>query len=567
MKREASIIFGLIAITLVAFGGLGHCGFVNFDDPTYVFLNPHVTGGLSMTNVAWAWKTFYQGNYLPLTWLSLMLDATLFGIGPYGFHWTNIAFHAANAVLLFLVFRQATSSIWRSALVAAIFAVHPLRVESVAWIVERKDVLTGFFCLLAVLAYLRFARSLRWAWYVITLLFFAATLLAKQTLCTLPFLLLLLDYWPLGRWVRGPAAISSVPSPRRSLLQLILEKLPLLGMSVAILIVTIKAQASSNSISGLEKVPFGWRLANAPVSYARYLGKMVWFSNLAILYPRHPWSVLQVAGSCTLLVTITAVCLWKLRLWPWLTIGWLWFLGVLAPMIGLVQFGPQAMADRFTYFSGIGVLVMVAWSIPAAVARKPVLVVAAVGTSLSILMVFTMAQTRYWHDSVALFAHDIAVAGSNPVAETNIGVALTERGKLPEAIGHLQAAVSLNPGKANAQCDLATALAKNHQIKEALPHSIAAVRCSPKEAYYRLQLAFLLVQSKRYEEAAGQCRKAIELDPESAEAHQRLGLALCEMGKTPEGVDQLRLALSIMPHMREAQVDLERFQDGDRRPH
>jgi len=161
MKREASIIFGLIAITLVAFGGLGHCGFVNFDDPTYVFLNPHVTGGLSMTNVAWAWKTFYQGNYLPLTWLSLMLDATLFGIGPYGFHWTNIAFHAANAVLLFLVFRQATSSIWRSALVAAIFAVHPLRVESVAWIVERKDVLTGFFCLLAVLAYLRFARSLR----------------------------------------------------------------------------------------------------------------------------------------------------------------------------------------------------------------------------------------------------------------------------------------------------------------------------------------------------------------------------------------------------------------------
>jgi hypothetical protein len=268
MKREAFIIFGLLAITVAAFWEAGHCGFINFDDPGYIFYNPHVTGGLSAANFTWAWKTFYQGNYLPLTWLSLMLDATLFGPGPHGFHWVNLAFHTANAVLVYLVFRQATGAVWRSALVAALFAVHPLRVESVVWIVERKDVLTGFFWLLTALAYLRYVKELRWRWYAATLALFAATLLAKQTLATLPFMLLLMDYWPLGRWRKGPAAVSLDAPPRRSLPQLIVEKLPPLAMAAAIIAVTIRAQASTGSIADIHAVPFADWLANVPVSYA-----------------------------------------------------------------------------------------------------------------------------------------------------------------------------------------------------------------------------------------------------------------------------------------------------------
>jgi len=250
MKRDFIIIAGLVAITAAAFCSLAACGFINFDDPAYITENPNVIGGLTWTDFRWAWTTFHAGNYLPLTWLSLMSDATLFGVNPLGFHLVNLGFHAANAILVYLWFRSATGAVWRSALVAAIFAVHPLRVESVAWAVERKDVLTAFFALLAMLAYLRYTRTPKWSWYAAMLSLFAAALLAKQTLATFPFLLLLLDYWPLGRWTRGPAPAnpSRSSTPRSTLLRMILEKLPMLLMVAIIGWVTVEAQATSNAV-------------------------------------------------------------------------------------------------------------------------------------------------------------------------------------------------------------------------------------------------------------------------------------------------------------------------------
>jgi tetratricopeptide (TPR) repeat protein len=486
MKRDWLIILGLIAITVAAFAAVGNCGFINFDDPAYVYTNPHVTEGLSVSNVKWAFTTFYQGNYLPFTWLSLMLDATLFPVpkgaalasGAATFHCINLGFHIANVVLLYLFFRQATGAVWRSALIASVFAVHPLRVESVAWVVERKDVLTGFFALLTMLAYLRYARRFQWRWYAATVLLFMACLLAKQVLATLPCVLLLLDYWPLGRWDKGPAALAESDRPRRCWTRLIIEKLPLLFLAVVILTATFEAQ-SSQAMSDLQSLPMSNRLSNAIVSYVRYLGKMVWFGNLAILYPHHSWTTIQVTGASALLVTITLVCLWNIRRRPWLSVGWFWFLGVLVPMIGIVQFGPQAMADRFTYFAGIGLLIMLAWSMPASVSRWPTMVGATAAMTLAVLMFFTFRQTFFWHDSVTLFNHDIQVAGSSYIAELNLGVAYYERGKYSEAISHLRTAGINHAPTAKLQAALATALAADGQIDQAIAHARAAVRLEP----------------------------------------------------------------------------------------
>ena len=337
-------------------------------------------------------------------------------------------------------------------------------------------------------------------------------------------------------------------------------------MAVAILIVTIKAQASGGAIVEVQLAPLKYRLANVPVSYARYLGKMIWFGNLAVLYPPHRWNPVQIGGACLLLLAITATCLWKLRSTPWLTVGWFWFLGVLVPMIGVIQFSNQAMADRFTYFSGIGLLLMVSWSIPISAGRNPVLVVAVAGTTLSLLVLFTIVQTRYWHDTVTLFRHSAAVAESQ-TAELNLGAALFARGERSLGITHLEKAVNLDPGKAKTQAELAVALATNHQPNEALEHARVAVRSEPNNANWRFDLAYVYYRSNRNEEAADQCRTSIDLNPQLAETHSLLGLLLCEAGKTQAGIDELKLAISIQPDLREAQFNLKKFENSDGKRH
>jgi cytochrome c-type biogenesis protein CcmH/NrfG len=568
MRRDLSIIAGLVAMTAAAFCAVALCGFINFDDPLYIIENSHVLGGLSWENFRWAWTTFYAGNYLPLTWLSLMLDATLFGTGPEGFHLVNLAFHTANVVLVYLWFRRATGAVWRSALVAAIFAVHPLRVESVAWIVERKDVLTAFFAMLAMLAYLRFAGTLKWIWYAAVLVLFAAALLAKQTLATFPFLLLLLDYWPLGRWVRGPAPynLARETAPRRTLPQLIVEKLPLLVMVAAIAFVTVKAQKTTESVASLSVISPADRLANAPVSYVRYLGKMVWFDSLAVYYPPHAWSAVQIAGACAALVAITIFALAKLRSSPWLAVGWFWFLGVLVPMIGLIQFGDQSMADRFTYISGIGILVMVVWSIPDGVGRrKPILTGAVAAIVLGILCLYTFIQISYWRNSVTLFTHDIEVAGASPIAETNLGAALNEKGDHDAAIPHLQTALNLRPNLALAHYDLAAALVLTNRVAEAYPHILAAVQLEPSNSRALALYASVLNMNGQFDAAEQAARAAIALNPRLAGAYYDRGYALWKLGNAAEAADQFRAALSLNPGLVAARRNLESLQAAQKR--
>jgi Flp pilus assembly protein TadD len=471
----------------------------------------------------------------------------------------NLAFHAANVVLVYLWFRRATGAVWRSALVAAIFAVHPLRVESVAWIVERKDVLTAFFAMLAMLAYVRFARTLKWGWYAAVVAFFAAALLAKQTLATLPFLLLLLDYWPLGRWLRGPAPFDpqSASTPRGSLPRLVIEKLPLLVMAAAVGCVTMKAQATTGSVASLTLVPLSQRLANAPVSYVRYLGKMVWFGHLAALYPMEPWSTAQVVGACALLAAITAAALVKLRSSPWLAVGWFWFLGVLVPMIGLVQFAGQSMADRFTYISGIGILLMVVWSIPTGfVRRMPTLAAVGATAVLATLCLFTLVQIGYWRNGVTLFSHDIDVVGSNLIAENNLGTALFEKGDYAGAVTHLQNVIRLDPSDAHGLHNLGYALMLARRTDEACQALFAASQLDPADPATHGLFAHCLNKLGKYGAAEHEARLAIEMAPKFAEAHNDLGIALLGRGELEEAADEFRLALGFDPGLAAARQNL-----------
>jgi Tfp pilus assembly protein PilF len=572
MKREILIVFGLIAITAAAFWRVGQCGFVNFDDPEIIYNNPHVIDGLTKANFFWAWEhtdwPYERGLYIPLTILSLMVNAAVFGKGPEGFHWVNLAFHVANAILVFLFFRRATGSVWRSALVAAIFAVHPLRVESVAWVVERKDVLSGFFGLLTLLAYLRYSRSLKATWYLATLILFAASLLSKQSWVTLPFLLLLLDFWPLGRWSKGPAAVDSAHfARRRTLTRLCIEKLPMLAIGVMISIVTLIGPPPMPGRAVSPPMALGLRLGNVPVSYIRYLGNMVWFGNLAVFYPMHAWNTMAIAGSCVLLAAITGICLWNLKSSPWLIVGWLWFVGTLMPMTGIVQIGSHAMADRYTYLSSLGILLLLTWSIPDSVWRSPIAVCSIVGTILCILAFFTMTQTLYWRNSVLLFAHDIDVVGDNYLADANLGVALAERKQWPYAVQYLRKAVAFDPTKAKAQSALATALAETGKFNEAISRARIAINLEPTNASWHYRLAEIYIKDEDYHLAEQECRQAIYYEPRMAEAHDRLGFALFHQGgRNRDAQGEIEQALVLMPDLQMAKDDLQMVRQAGRLP-
>ena len=386
---------------------LGH-EFVNFDDGAYVAENPLVQQGLTWSNVAWALTTMSAGNWHPLTWLSHMLDCQIFGLRPGWHHLVNALLHGANTALLFVVLRTMTGMAWRSALVAALFAVHPLHVESVAWIAERKDVLSTFFGLLAIWAYARYAGAPSLMRYGLVACFFALSLLSKPMLVTLPFVLLLLDVWPLKRfWIEGGA-----PIQKPKLGSLFLEKLPLLAMSAASSVVTFKAQHAAGAVAPIDVLPLSQRLANAIVAYVGYLYKAFWPVDLAVIYPLpDQTSVAKTVLAILVIVGITIGVGVLIRKRPWLAVGWLWFLGTLVPVIGLVQVGDQSMADRYTYVPLIGVFIMIAWSLPsaafAAINRGRVAAAAVVALILTALAAVTFMQIQVWKNTMTLFDHAI----------------------------------------------------------------------------------------------------------------------------------------------------------------
>ncbi len=413
----ALLAVGLAAIVSLAFARTVFCDFVNYDDDVYVTANPLVREGLTARGMCCAFTAFRGELWVPLTWLSLMADRELFGSGPQAFHLVNLSLHACNAALLFLVLRTATGSTWRSWLAALLWAVHPLRVESVAWVAERKDVLSMFFALLALLAYVRNAARRSAGGYMLVLVLFSMSLLAKPALVTLPVLMLLMDYWPLGRF-------GNLPASRAHLLR---EKVPLIVVAAIASVVAIIAVASGG-MAAVEQVPLPSRLANAAVSYARYLWKTVWFGELAVFYP-YPsrWPAWQVVGAVVLLIAATTAAFWQRRRRPWLWVGWLWFIIAMLPMIGVVQAGDQAMADRYSYVPAIGLAILVAWSIPQCSARRRSACwgvgIGATLLAVAVLVICSWRQIACWLNSVVLWEQALRVTQDNWVAHNNLGAA------------------------------------------------------------------------------------------------------------------------------------------------
>ena len=469
-KRTLILCLLLVVATLTLYSRVAHAGFLRYDDDRYVVENPYVRAGLHRSTAVWAFTTFEQANWHPMTWLSHALDSRLFGMNPAGHHSINVLLHAANVLLLFLLLHWLTGYTGRSFAVAVMFAVHPMNVESVAWIAERKNVLCMFFFLLTLMAYGHYVRKPGLARYIAVLLGFAMALMSKPMAITLPFVLLLLDYWPLERLTsRGDADISEgFISESRSISWLVIEKLPLFAMSAASAMITIKAQRAGGAV-GVKYSPLA-HLQNAIVSYVLYIGKLVWPSRLAALYPypQSGWPGSVVLLSAAFLIIVTGLVL-KYRNHRYLLWGWLWFLGTMVPMIGLVQVGNQAMADRYAYLPFIGLFVMIAWGVAELANRFSIqkyLAVSAVVIVIT-LCVVTYRQLAYWHDDFSLWSHTLAVTHRNFVAEDNFGNALIKAGKYDEGIAHFRNAAEIEPGDPVSEVNLGIYAQQHGDLQQA----------------------------------------------------------------------------------------------------
>jgi protein O-mannosyl-transferase len=536
----------LAVATLAVYAPARHFAFVNYDDSEYVYENPHVLTGLTLKNVAWAFTSFYACNWHPLTWISHMLDCQLWGTNAGMHHLVNVLFHAANTVLLFIVLRKMTGAMWRPALVAALFAWHPLHVESVAWIAERKDVLSTLFWMLALMAYTQYARNPnRWR-YLLVLVLFILGLMSKPMVVTLPFVMLLLDYWPLQR----------LNPPGVNLRRLVLEKVPLLVVAGGSCVVTCLAQQSEKAIQTLGNLPLALRLGNAMTSYAVYLKKMFWPTDLAVFYP-HPASIpsWELTGAALLLAGITALVIAMRSRCPCLLVGWFWFVGTLIPVIGLVQVGDQALADRYTYVSSLGVLIAVVWGMEALTRRwrHRVIPLSLVSLSVVILCVLlTWRQLGYWQNTETLFGHALKVSPDNYRAHYNLGCALGEKGDDAEAIHHYEEAIRLRPNFADARCNLAVELIRENRLDEAAQQLLEVIRLQPDAWDARNNLGMIFSKKGRVDEALFQFQAAVRLKPDSAEARNNFGMVLMQAGRMNEAISQFQAAVRLKPDYAEA---------------
>lgn len=565
-------LFLVVAILAVFWQGKDH-NFVNFDDDLYVTANPHVQAGLTVDGVLWAFTTTHASNWHPLTWLSHMVDCHLFGLNPGGHHFTNLLLHIANTLLLFLVLKQMTRSLWPSGFVAALFAIHPLHIESVAWVAERKDLLSTFFWLLTMEAYLRYVKRPGIGGYLLIFLSFSLGLMAKPMLVTLPFVLLLLDYWPLGRFEFAPLSLTTQPHTakstvswsRRSLIvRLILEKVPLFGLATVSSIVTFLAQQSGGAVESLGTIPVHIRIANALVAYVSYIEKTIWPHDLAVFYPHpHPGQSLpvwQVAGAGLLLLSITVLVLRTVRRHPYLTTGWLWYLGTLVPVIGLVQVGAHAMADRYTYAPLIGLFIIMAWGLDDILTTWPhqrTAIASATGLLLLSFMICSSFQIRHWKNSTTLFQHTLNVTTNNWLAHNNMGNALAREGKFDRAIIHYSKALEIKPNYPRAHNNLGIALAQKGKTDEAIAHYAVALRVKPDLAAAHYNLGNALAQQRKLENAIAHYVEALHTAPDFAEVHNNLGMVLAQQGKIDEAIGHFSQALHIKPYFPEAKNNLE----------
>jgi len=540
LVRPGPIILVLALTVVGVFLPVIGLDFTNYDDPDYVIENRPVLAGLTLKSLGWAFTHSHSANWHPLTWISHMLDCQLYGLNPAGHHFTSLLFHAANSLLLFLLLRSMTGAIWPSACVAVAFALHPLRVESVAWVSERKDVLSAFFGLLCLWAYAKYVKAtaarslksdieeelagrsadriLRRRYQVLALIAFALGLLSKPMLVTWPFVMLLLDYWPLHRF-----EVSGLRSQLPILKRLLIEKIPFFALSAASCVVTVLVQKAAGALAS---APVGTRILNALVCYFRYIFKLVWPTRLAVLYPEVPhWPVSQVLIAAFALATITLLTLWQIKRRPWLFAGWAWYLGTLVPVIGLVKVGSQSMADRYTYLTTIGLLIMLVWSVAELVSKVPKLwpiVGIGFGAVMLACTFTTDSQLLYWRNTDTLFRHAIAVTRNNYVAYSSLAFYYADHQEMRQAENCLRASLAINPEQYQAWNKLGS----------------------------------VLIDERRYDEALAASERAISLDPHFAPAHSTLGLALMKVGRTNEAVAEYSEALRLRPDFAPAHYNL-----------
>jgi tetratricopeptide (TPR) repeat protein len=621
----------LAAITLSTYLPVWRHSYLRFDDADYVTDNGRVLSGLTWAGIQWAFTTFHSSNWHPLTWLSHMLDAQLFGPGPAGPHAVNLIFHILNTLLLFVLLRRLSGAVWRSALVAALFALHPLHVESVAWVAERKDVLSAFFFLLTLMAYGKYVSGERQKtniqhpmpadadsscatritfhasrWYWLCLLFFALGLMSKPMLVTLPFVLLLLDYWPLQRF--------TIYDLRFTIWPLIREKIPFFLLCVASCMVTFAAQKHGGAVRSLTSFPISERIGNALVAYAQYLGKLFWPVDLAIFYP-HPgqWPVTQIVLAAILIVGLCLAAVWLGRRFPFAAMGWFWFLGTLVPTIGLVQVSNQSMADRYTYLPYIGVFIILAWgaaevlaswqpsksafqnprssrrqeahnfnrqsaignrqsdqnllppsqssgatSTSSATYPKGLTVLAGIAAGLVVIACAarTHDQLRHWRDGESLFRHALAVTERNFVAENNLGNVLMDKGRADEAIACLEKALELQPDFALAHNNLGNALLRKGRVDEAIAQYQKTLVLKPDYANACNNLGTAFRQKGLLDEAIACYRNALKIHPHHAKAHNNLGDVLLQQGQVDEAAAHFQKAVEIQPDFADAHHNL-----------
>jgi protein O-mannosyl-transferase len=518
----AIVCLALASVTLLVYAPMLWHGFVNYDDPDYITGNPHVTGGLTWANVVWAFTSSDAANWHPLTWISHMTDCQLFGVNhPAGHHLMNMLFHTANSLLLFLLLEKLTGAIWRSFFVAALFAWHPLHVESVAWASERKDVLSAFFWMLTLLAYSRYAQRRSSSGYLAALFFFACGLMSKPMVVTLPFVLLLLDFWPLGR-----ISIQNSKPEIQKLFRLFAEKIPFFALSLVSCLITYHAQ--SGALWSTQALSFNFRLANAFMSYVRYISKIFWPTDLALIYPYpHYWPFAEVIGVAALLAMLSAIFILQARRFPYLPVGWFWFLGTLVPAIGLVQVGVQSMADRYTYLPGIGIFILAVWGVNDLLNSQPQKIkinALAGGIALASCLAATSIQLKYWRSSPELFLHAVEVTTDNYAAEDCLGKALENIGKKAEAEKLYTEAVRIEPDYPMAQFDLGMIQIEQGKPDEASNHLATAVQLWPHNPVMQFDFGVFLAQHGQPDAAAAHFKAALADKADFPEARQQLDL-------------------------------------------
>jgi len=548
MNRRYLIWPALCLLTWSVFWQTRQFEFLSIDDDAYITRNPHVATGLTAENMAWAFS-MYAANWHPLTWLSLMLDAELWGLNAGAFHLTNAALHTLNALLLYAILRQWTGAVGRATFVAALFAVHPLHVESVAWISERKDTLSTLFGFLALLFYGQYARTSRRTWYAAAAAALVCSLLSKQMLVTFPFLVLLLDYWPLNR-LSAPEGTARIAAWRC----LVLEKAPLILIAILFCIIAAIAQERGKAVKSLETYSILVRIENAILSCALYLKNTVWPADLAMYYP-HPGTAISlpaVIGATLLLAALTAVAVTQWKKQPWLGVGWFWFLGTLMPVIGLVQIGDQQMADRYTYIPLVGIFMAVAWGVPRVMegdfAKRYVLPIAA--TAVVVMSaVLAWNQTRYWRDDVTLLDRTIAVTTDNAFARDNLGVVLFNKGSIAAAARQFEMAVQIQPKKSTAQFNLGRAYFMLNQPEKAAASLEQAVELQPADGLAHYYLGRIAKNAGDWNRAERHLYQSVRLRPDDADAHYHLGTVYQTQNKLPLAERQFQRSIALEPNV------------------